>query len=83
MYQVPFLKSWYDPIWGWTPVSLTIGKHSTHQTNVSVQNKQILTLYIFMNIYFWLHVCWNSAIECNEIQYDCSLRNNQILVSFV
>ena len=25
-----FLSLWYDSTWDWTPVSRTIGKHSTH-----------------------------------------------------
>ena len=25
-----FLSLWYDSTWDWTPVSCTIGKHSTH-----------------------------------------------------
>ena len=28
-----FFSLWYDSIWYWTPVSRTIGKHSTHYTN--------------------------------------------------
>ena len=27
-----FLSLWYDLTWDWTPVSQTIGKHSTHYT---------------------------------------------------
>ena len=25
-----FLRLWYDSIWDWTPISRTIGEHSTH-----------------------------------------------------
>ena len=28
-----FLSLWYDSTWDWTPVSWTIGKHSTHEAN--------------------------------------------------
>ena len=28
-----FVSLWYDSTWDWTPVFLTIGKHSTHETN--------------------------------------------------
>ena len=27
------LSLWYDSTWDWTPVCLTIGKHSTHYAN--------------------------------------------------
>ena len=26
-----FLSLWYDSTWDWTPLSLTIGEHSTHK----------------------------------------------------
>ena len=28
-----FLSLWYDSTWDWTPVSRTIGEHSTHKAN--------------------------------------------------
>ena len=31
-----FLRLWYDSTWDWTPLSRTIGEHSTHKANESV-----------------------------------------------
>ena len=36
MYQVPFLKFWYDPTGDRTQISQTIGEHSTHLANEPV-----------------------------------------------
>ena len=35
-----FLSLWYDATWDWTPVSRTIGEHSTDQANAKVNNAE-------------------------------------------
>ena len=36
-----FLSLWYDLTWDWTPVSRTIGEHSTHLANSPLREQVI------------------------------------------
>ena len=48
-YLVPFFVSlWYNSTWNWTPISRTIGEHSTHKTNEPVLLKRIIIIIIII-----------------------------------
>ena len=53
-----FLSLWYDSTWDWTPVSQTIGEHSTH----SVKN-------LILHKYFKFPQDWSLAIRCSLVSY--------------
>ena len=41
-----FFSLWYDSTWDWTPVSRTIGKHSTDKANGL---KKLINIFIYKN----------------------------------
>ena len=49
-HQVPFWSLWYDSTWDWTPVSRTLGEHSTHYSNGPVI--YVLQLWTIDILYF-------------------------------
>ena len=68
-----FLSLFYDLTWDWTPVSQSIGKHSTHKTNI----------YIYIYIYIYVCVCAHTEGKLVFLGYTfCKLQIEDSIIRY-